>query len=274
MNGKIQQVKAKYRYSITLLRQLVISDFKLRYKNSVLGYAWTLLRPLALFLTLYVIFVRFLKVGEGVEYFSVYLLLGIVFWNYFVEVTVGGVQAIVGKGDILRKLSFPRYVIVVSGSVSALINFALNMVVIGFFMLINDVPFRINGILVIFPIVEMFIFSLSISFLLSAMYVRFRDIGYIWEVIIQGAFYATPILYPLSKVLEFSDKAGKILMLNPMAQIIQDARSLLITPQTQTISTLYGTGYARLMPLTLAGIVAIYSWLYFKKRAPYFAEEL
>lgn len=274
MNAKIQRIKAKYRYAAILLKQLVISDFKLRYKGSVLGYVWTLLRPLALFVILYVIFARFLSVGEGVPHFPVYLLLGIVLWNYFVEVTMGGVQAIVGRGDILRKLSFPRYVVVLSGSVSALINLTLNLIVIGFFMIINDVPFRLNAALLVLPIVEMFVFALAISFLLSALYVRFRDIGYIWEVVIQAAFYATPILYPISKVLDYSELAGKFLILNPMAQIIQDARSFLISDQTQTITTIYGSDIARAIPVAIVVIISIGSWTYFKRRAPYFAEEV
>ncbi len=274
MNSKIQRIKAKYRYAAILLKQLVISDFKLRYKGSALGYVWTLLRPLALFVILYVIFARFLSVGEGVPHFPVYLLLGIVLWNYFVEVTVGGVQAIVGRGDILRKLSFPRYVVVLSGSVSALINLAINLVVIGVFMIINDVPFRINAALLVLPIVEMFVFALGISFLLSALYVRFRDMGYIWEVVIQAAFYTTPILYPISKVLDYSLLAGKLLMLNPMAQIIQDARAFLISDQTQTIATIYGSDTARAIPVAVVLIISISSWSYFKRRAPYFAEEV
>jgi ABC-2 type transport system permease protein len=274
MKLKIQHMKAKYRYAFILLKQLVITDFKLRYQNSILGYLWTLLRPLALFLILYVIFGRFLKVGDEIPYFSVYLLLGIVFWNYFVEVTVGSVQSIVGKGELLRKLSFPRYVVVLAGSISALINLTLNMGIILFFMYLGDVPFRINGLLIIFPIIEMFIFSLAAAFLLGALYVRFRDIGYIWDVFIQGAFYATPILYPLSKVQEFSEIGAKILMLNPMAQIIQDARSFLVTDRTQNIATLYGNNWIRFVPVLFVLFLMFGSWRYFKRRAPYFAEEI
>lgn len=274
MNSKIQRISAKYRYASILLKQLVITDFKLRYQNSVLGYLWTLLRPLALFLTLYIIFGRFLKVGSDIPHYSVYLLLGIVFWNYFVEVTSGGVNAIVGRGDILRKLSFPRYVVVLSGTASAIINFSINMLIVVFLMVINQVPFRVNALLAVVPMLEMFLLALSLSFLLSALYVRFRDIGYIWEVFLQVAFYATPILYPLSLVTGYSEKIAKIMLLNPMAQIIQDARSFIVTDKTQTIATLYGVWWARLLPLAITLIIAVISWKYFKSRAPYFAEEI
>src|SRR5690348_2520218 len=108
----IDKIKQRYNYSLILLRELVITDFKLRYQGSVLGYVWSLLRPLALFLILYFVFAKFLRIGDAVPHFPVYLLLGIVIWNYFAEVTNGGVSAIVGRGDLIRKLNFPKYVIV------------------------------------------------------------------------------------------------------------------------------------------------------------------
>ena len=270
----MKHLKERYRYSIILLKQLVKTDFKIRYQGSVLGYLWTLLRPLALFTILYIVFVKFLKVGDQIPHFAVYLLLGIVFWNFFVEVTMGSVGAIVAKGDLMRKLSFPRYVIIVAGSFSALINLTINMVVVFFFMLLNHVPLRVNGLLIVFPLLELFILSLSMGLLLSALYVRFRDINYIWEVALQAGFYATPILYPISLVMTMSLLAAKVLMLNPMAQIIQDARSFLVTNQTQNIATIYGTQWARLIPVTIVLVIAILAVWYFRKRAPYFAEEV
>lgn len=270
----MKKLQQRYRYSIILLKQLVKTDFKVRYQGSVLGYLWTLLRPLALFVILYVVFVKFLSVGEQVPYFAVYLLLGIVFWNFFVEVTTGSVAAIVSKGDLMRKLSFPRYVIIVAGTISAIINLMINMVVVLFFMYLSDVPFRVNGLLIVFPLAELFVFSLAIGLLLSALYVRFRDINYIWEVALQAGFYGTPILYPINIVVAMSLIGAKILMLNPMAQMIQDARSFLITDQTMTISTIYGNQWIRLVPVGIVVGFAIISVWYFKKRSPYFAEEV
>lgn len=270
----MKKLQQRYRYSFILLKQLVKTDFKLRYQGSVLGYLWTLLRPLALFCILYVVFVKFLSVGEQIPHFAVYLLLGIVFWNYFVEVTLGSVGAIVNKGDLMRKLSFPRYVIIVAGSFSAFINLMINMVVVFFFMYLNHVPLRPNAALVILPLGELFIFSLSIGLLLSALYVRFRDINYIWEVVLQAGFYATPILYPITIVMAMSLAAAKVLMLNPMAQIIQDARAFLVTSQTETITTIYGNNWIRLVPVAIVLFFAVLSVWYFKKRSPYFAEEV
>lgn len=267
----MQKIKQRYRYSAILLKQLVKTDFKLRYQGSFLGYVWSLLRPLAIFVILYIVFTKFLDIGKSIPHYPVYLLLGIVLWNFFIEVTSGSVSIIVSKGDLIRKINFPKYVIVLATSFSALINLALNMIVVFLFMYINKVDFRIEGILFPFLILELFVFSLALAFFLSAAFVRFRDVTYIWDVVIQGAFYATPILYPLSLV---PIVAAKILILNPIAQIIQDMRYILISDQTLTISQIYGSSLMRLVPLAVVAITAIVAAIYFKSRSRYFAEEV
>ena len=267
----IQTLKGRYTYSFILLKQLVKTDFKLRYQGSFLGYLWSLLRPLALFVILYFIFVRFLKFGGDMPHFPVYLLLGIVLWNYFIEVTTGSVSSIVSRGDLMRKINFPRYVIVLAGSFSALINLAINFVVIAIFMVVTHVDVRVSILLLPIIILELFVFSLALAFFLSAAFVRFRDISYIWEVVMQGAFYATPILYLLTAIPE---KAAKVLMLNPMAQIIQDSRYLLVTPRTSLVNDLYGTQLIRIVPLGLVLVSAMLATVYFKKQSKYFAEDV
>lgn len=274
MSVNIQSIRGRYRYSVILLKQMVKTDFKIRYQNSFLGYLWSLLRPLFLFLVLYVVFVRVLKTGGDVPHFGVYLLLGIVLWNYFVEVTTGSVAAIVTKGELMRKISFPRYVIVLSGSVSALINLALNLMVVSVFMWIGGAEPNSFGLLLPLLIIELFLFALAIAFILSALYVKFRDINYIWEIIVQVAFYATPILYAFSYISEKSIILSKAMMLNPVAQIIQDARHGLVTVQTATIETVYGTKVAYLIPLSLVVVTALIAVVYFKKQSPYFAENV
>lgn len=268
----MKSILQRYRYSVILLRELVITDFKLRYQGSFLGYLWSLLRPLALFVILYLVFVRFLKFGADIPNFPIYLLLGIVLWNYFAEVTGGGVGAIVGKGDLLRKLNFPKYVIVLAGSFSALINLAINFVVVLVFMLMKGADPQMSGILLV-PLVifELFVFSLALAFLLGAIFVKLRDVNYIWEVIMQGAFYATPIIYPLTAIPE---NVGKVLLLSPVAQIIQDLRYLLITPQSPTIGTVYHNEWMRLIPLSIVLVFTVIALYYFRKRSRYFAEEI
>lgn len=224
---------------------------------------------------MYLVFVQVLDAGRDIPHFGVYLLLGIVIWSYFTEVTTGSLAAIVGQGDLLRKVNFPRYVIILASSFSALINLCFNLLVVGIFMIIIGTDVQIGRLfLVPFLIAELFIFALAIGFLLSALYVRFRDIGFIWEVVMQGAFFATPIMYAFTLVTSKSLLAGKILISSPVAQLMQDLRYILITPVTDTPTTVFGTSLARLIPLGIVALTAIIAVVYFKRRSPYFAEEV
>src|SRR5438270_12891918 len=167
-----------------LLSELVRTDFKLRYQGSVLGYAWSLLRPLLLFLILYVVFVKFLKIGKGVPHYPVYLLLGIVIWNFFLEMTAQGLGSIVGRGDLIRKIRIPRWIIVLSSSISALINLFLNLLVVVLFLFINHVDLLRTTLWLPLILLEVYILALGLSLFLSAAFVKYRDMQYIWEVII------------------------------------------------------------------------------------------
>lgn len=255
-----------------LLSELVRTDFKLRYQGSVLGYAWSLLRPLLIFVILYVVFVKFLKLGNGVPHFPIYLLLGIVIWNFFNEMTVQNTTSIVGRGDLIRKIRIPRWMIVFSSSVAALINLGLNLVVVAAFMIINHVGLLDTLPLVILPLVEVYLLSLGLSFLLAALFVKFRDISYIWEVILQAGFYLTPILYPLSRITNVT--LQKIIMLNPMAQAIQDARYTAITHQTTTIYALNQGGWHALIPFAIVIVLFVGGIAYFRSQSKYFAENI
>lgn len=274
MKQNIEHWRVKYRYSIILLKELVRTDFKLRYQSSFLGYIWSLLRPLFMFAILYLIFGVVFNAGASVPHYPAYLLLGILLWNYFAEVTNNGVTAIVSKGDLMRKLNFPKYVIVLAGSISALINLVINFAVLGIFLVIGGIDLHWSSLLLPLALVQLFAFSIGVAFLLSALYVRFRDIGYIWEILMQAAFYLTPILYPITFVIERSEFAAKLLMLNPMAQIIQDSRYLLVTHETLTFEQIFGDGWYRLVPLGMTVVFAVTAAWYFKRQSPKFAEEV
>lgn len=255
----------------SLIRELVVSDFKLRYQNSVLGYLWSLLRPIMLFGVLYVVFTYVIKVGRGVPYYPAYLLLGIVLWTFFIESTVSGMNAITGRGDLVRKVSIPKYAIVISTTMSAFVNFCLNMVVVLIFMVLSNVPLRPTIILVPLLIGELVVLSMGVSFLLAALFVRFRDFSHIWEVILQVLFYATPIIYPLTLP---PLKIAKVISISPLTQIFQDVRALMITPETLTTKEVFGSQTGRLIPLLIVIVVAVVGGLYFRARSRFFAEEL
>lgn len=264
----------RYRYSLILLRELVITEFKLRYQGSALGYLWSLLRPLMLFAILYVVFVHFFKLGDDIPHYPVYLLLGIVLWNFFSEITNNGVSAIVSRSDLIRKINFPKYVIILAGAFSALVNLLFNLVVVGIFIILNDVNIGWSALLSIFYIGEILLFAMALAFILSALFVRFRDINYIWEVIMQAMFYATPIIYPLTLVIEDWPWLAKLMLLNPVAQAMQDIRFHTITAETITLDKLDPRLFLQLVPFLIVAVTLIVAMIYFKKRSPYFAEEV
>lgn len=258
-----------------LLRELVVTDFKLRYQGSVLGYLWSLLKPLLLFAIMFVVFVHFLRFGEGIDHFAVSLLLGIVLWTFFTEATGQGMQAIVSRGDLIRKINFPKYIIVISGTISALINLTFNLLVVFVFMLIDGVDFKWSALLFPLNVLELYVFAVAVAFFLSAAYVKFRDIAHIWEVLLQGVFYATPILYPLQMVMVFSVVAAQVLMLSPIAVILQDARYNLVTQKdTITNSQIIDNPLLLILPHVFIAVVAVVAIIYFKKSQKYFAENV
>jgi ABC-2 type transport system permease protein len=253
-----------------ILREMVSTDFKVRYQNSVLGYVWSLLKPLFLFAILYVVFTYILPLGKGVEHYPVYLLTGVVLWNFFTEVTMLGASSVVSRGDLIRKISIPRYLVVMSSSLSALINLGLSLVVVIIFALFNGILPSLSWFLIIPIVAELFIFAMGISFLLSAMYVKFRDITYIWEIFLQAGFYATPIIYPLMNV---PMKYHELFLMNPLAQIIQDARYVLVTDSSITVwSTIHSP--LVFIPFLIVIILAVVGGLYFKFHSKYFAEDI
>lgn len=256
-----------------LLRELVVTDFKLRYQGSVLGYAWSLLKPLFLFAIMYVVFGLLVKLGS-VEHYAVYLLLGIVLWTFFSEATNQGLSSIINRGDIIRKISFPKYIIVLSTTISALINLTLNLVIVAVLMVLNGVSLGpVAGLLPLY-ILEIYILALGLAFFLSALNVKYRDTAHIWEIIMQAAFYATPVIYPLSLVILKSELAAKLILLNPVAQAIQDARYVLVTHESVTISLLYGSPLFMLIPLVIVLIIFFGGIAYFNKNSKHFAETI
>lgn len=256
-----------------LLRELVVTDFKLRYQGSVLGYLWSILKPIFLFIILYIVFDKFLRLGRDIEHFPVYLLVGIVLWNFFTEATVQGLQSIVSRGDLIRKINFPKFIIVVSGTISAFINLIINTIVILVFCVINGVSISSEALLIIPLIAELYVFSLAVAFFLATLNVKYRDIGYLWEIFLQAAFYATPVIYPLQMVVKQMPWAASWLMLNPVAQVVQDVRKVLVTQQTLQLYDLVSFP-VMLTPFVAVIIVILLAVFYFRSNQRYFAESV
>ena len=271
MNKKLLK---KYRYSIILLRELVITDFKLRYQGSFLGYLWALLRPMFLFAILYVFFVEILHIGKEIPHWGVALLLGIVMWNFFSEVVVQGLKSIVSSGGIIRKINFPKYIIVTSTSLSAIINLIINLAVVAVFATIDGVTPSWGMLLIPVFIFELYVFALGLAFLLSAINVKFRDIGYIWEVVSQALFYGSAIMFPINRVVHMSHEIALILLINPLARTIQDARYYGISNGVDTAPTLTSNPVILVLPIIISLSMLLVGAWYFRRRSPYFAEDI
>ncbi|MDQ5913564.1 MAG: type transport system permease protein [Patescibacteria group bacterium] len=256
-----------------LLRELVVTDFKLRYQNSALGYAWSLLKPLGMFGVLYVVFTQIFRFGDDIQNFPVYLLLGIVLWTFFIEATGGALQSIVARGDLIRKISFPKYIIVISGTISAFINFLLSLMIVLLFATITGVDFGPQILFMPLLILELYLFSLGVGLMLAALFVNFRDLSHIWEVLMQAAFYAVPIIYPLKLLIDnYSGTLAKIVMLNPISQILQDMRFSMVTDTSLTTFSVVQKPIAY-TPYILTFVVLILGGMYFRAKSRYFAEQ-
>jgi ABC-2 type transport system permease protein len=191
-------------------------------------------------------------------------------WGFFSELTAISLGAIVESGDLIRKVYFPRIVLVISMGITSFITFMLNLVVVFIFMAFLRITPSFEVFLIIFVMFELFVLTVGVSFFLSALFVKFRDVAHIWEVILSVLFYATPILYPLSLV---PATIGKLMLLNPAAQIIQDARYLLITTETITAWNTLSWKFVWI-PYTLPFIIFYLGYRYFNKSAAKFAEEV
>lgn len=265
-----------YKGNRVLLEELTKTDFKLRYQGSVLGYLWALLRPLMMFAILYVVFAKLLKFGSDIPHYPVYLLVGTTFWGFFTECTNQGIQAVVNRGDLIRKVCFPKYIVVVSATLTAVINVLINLVVIVIFALIDGITPSWTWLLVPFLLLELYAFSLGISFFLGAINVKYRDITSIWDVLTQALFYAVPVIYPVAMIANTSSLAAKIILINPIAQVIQDLRYSLVT--TETITTWNYVGeqcfILKFIPLIIVFFILILGSWYFRKKSKRFAEEI
>ena len=256
-----------------LLRELVKTDFKLRYQGSLLGHLWSVLKPLLMFAIMYVVFVHFLRFGADVPHFAIALLLAQVLWSFFVEATGQGMLSIVNRGDLLRKINFPKYIIVISSTIGALINLVINLGVVFIFAVINGVDFHWHILFAPIIIIELYLLAVGLAFGLSAIYLKFRDVGQIWDVLIQGAYFATPIIYPITMIASVSPFVARMLMLNPMAQIIQDARYLIVSPENVTTWQM-NPFYIAIVPVIITILIVVFAGRYFSKHSKRFAEEV
>jgi ABC-2 type transport system permease protein len=265
---------------------LARTDFKLRFFGSVLGYFWSLMRPLMFFGVLYLVFTNVFKLGKGIPHYPVYLLGSIVMWNYFLEATTACVPALVSRESMLRKVRFPRLVIPLSISLAALFNLAMNFIAVFVFALANGVDPKLSWLQLIPIVAAWVVLATGVGMLLSALYVRYRDVQPIWEVLSQILFYGSPIIY----IVAYFRQVGfeKLAMLSPVAALNTQMGHALIghVALSGTAATQYGSdafpsaAYAAgsslplLVPFAIVvGLFGLGYWV-FTREAPVVAEHL
>lgn len=257
-----------------LLWLLSVTEFKRVYFGTVLGYLWSLVRPLMLFGVLLFVFTQIFKIGSNqVEHYPVMLLLGIVLFTFFQESTTNAVTSVMAQEGVVRKTQFPRLVIPLATVLTGAFNLGLNLVIVFAFVFAFGVDPTWTWLLLPVALLALFAFTAAASAALSVLYVRFRDVAIIWLVVAQALFYATPILYP---VTAFDDSTKEhLLMINPLAVIFEQVRVwVLAEPQAPTAAEAAG-GALHLLPAAaiFAGLCAFAAWI-FNREAPRIAEDL
>jgi ABC-2 type transport system permease protein len=271
-----------------LLWLMAGTEFKRVYFGTVLGYLWSLIRPLALFGVLLFVFTQIFKVGSQLHNYPVILLLGIVQYTFFQEATSNAVTSVVSQEGIVRKTQFPRLVIPLSTVLTAFFNFCLNLIIVFAFLLAWGVDPAWTWLLYPFGLAALFVLTTALSMAFSVLFVRFRDVGIIWVVGAQMLFYATPILYPLGKygiaehtgpngTVEHNQMLEELLMINPLGVIFQQIRVwILQEPRAYAPTAVEAAGgWLHLLPALaiFLGICAFGVWT-FNREAPRVAEEL
>ena len=251
---------------------LAVMEFKLRFFGSVLGYLWQLMRPLLLFGVLYAVFTQFVKLGAGIDFYPAILLTGIVLFTFFSDATARSVTAVLDRENLVRKIEFPRLVVPIAVILLAYFNLVLNLLAVLVFVLLTGVDVRVEWLALPLLLIPLGMLAAGLAMLLSALYVRFRDVQPIWEVVLQVAFYGSPILYVIEQLPENLQKP--VILFNPLATILVQARHWLIDQNAPTAASVAGGAVYLLIPgAIILGVFALGFWV-FNREAPRIAEEL
>ena len=267
--------RARLLHHLRILRVIAGVDFKLKYSGSALGYVWSVIKPLAIFTTLYLVFAKVFRLGEISQYYPLALLIGIVLYTFFTDATTLGMLSIVSRESLLRKMSFPRLIIPVSVTLGAAITFGVNLLVVTAFLAWNEIPPRLNWLLLVPLLLQFYVFTLGVSLILATLFVRFRDIGQVWELAAQLILYATPIIYPIGFLPEW---ARTIAFLSPLTQILQDVRAIVLyqdlAPNRITVADAFDSSAGRLLPLGITIGIFVVGLFIFRRQEPWFAERV
>jgi ABC-2 type transport system permease protein len=264
-------------FNLTLT--LATTDFKLTYFGSALGYLWSLVRPLLFFGVLYVVFTKIFKLGASIPHYPVYLLTGIMLWTFFVQTTSGSVQCLLTREGLLRKMRFPRLVIPLSVATTALFNLGMNFIAVFAFALASGVEPRWSWLELPLLILVLAVLAVGAGMLLSVLYVRFRDIQPIWDIVSQILFYGSPVIYTAAKYPGGANPAHlhgfvRIAMYNPIAAILTQMHRAFVDANALGVSRYIGGSVRLLIPLGIIAAVFVLGLWFFNREAPRIAENL
>jgi len=260
-----------WRRFFDLLYLVSVTEFKKTYFGTVLGYIWSLVRPLILFAVLLFVFTQIFRIGSLVTNYPVLLLFNIVLFSFFQEATNGSVTSVVSQEGIVRKTQFPRLVIPMATVLTSLFNLGMNFVAVLIFMLAFGVTPTLTWLFLPVLIAVLFVLTSAVSMLLSALYVRYRDVAIVWSVAATSLFYGTPVLYPFEIV---PDEYRNILLLNPLTPLFEQARHWIIDPAAPSAVEAAG-GWGRLIaPIAIFVALCVLAVWVFRREAPRVAEEL
>jgi ABC-2 type transport system permease protein len=250
---------------------LAVTDWRLRFYGSALGYAWTLARPFAFFGVIYIVFTEVAKIGNDIKDYGICILFSMVLFQFFSEATNGSVTAIVRRENLLRKMRFPQLVVPLSTVLTALMNLGATLVAVFLFAIASGVYPNWGWLELPVLIVALTVVTTGVGLLLSVLYVRYRDVQPIWEVATQILFYASPILYVASMIPEGWQR---LYLFNPVAAVLTQVRHAVVDPTAPTVATLLGGAEWLLVPIALTALVLALGLWVFMREAPRLAENL
>jgi ABC-2 type transport system permease protein len=258
-------------YRARVVAVIVGTEFKQKYADSVLGYLWTLLKPLSLFAVLYVVFGRFFEItAAGVENYALYLLIGLVLWYFFADATTVAMPSVITQGSLIQKLAFPRLLIPASATITVALTFVINLVALAAFVAGNRIVPGLAWVTLLPLLLELYLFTFAVSVLLATLFVRFRDTGQLWELASSLLFWTSPIIYTVEFLPDWAEPA---VFFNPFVQIMQDVRVIVLGSDVKTVTDTFGP-FGHAAPLGVTAVLLAVALVLFRHEERSFAERI
>jgi ABC-2 type transport system permease protein len=259
-------LRDRFAYDARILGVLSRSEFRLKYAGSLLGYLWSLAKPLMYFTVLWVVFGNLFKLG--IHRYPLYLLIGIVLYTFLADAVTAALPSIVSSGPTLRRISFPPLVVPVASSLASAMTFLANCAAVAVFLAVGQIRPHLDWLLLVPLLLELYAFALALAIIAATLFVRFRDVGQIWEVAVSLLFFSSPIMYPTTILPGWAQRLDGF---NPFVQVMQDIRSVLLGSDATTAGVTARLD-TRIYPIALALIALVVALVVHRREAPRFAE--